>query len=120
MATYVLNPRTNDLDVSQQRVRLTTTETEEIASRVKVALLMRRGEWFEDVSLGFPYRVIASVKNNKAFFDSFLQAYLLTIPGVAQVVDYVSTVDSNTRIIDARFSVRTTNNNTINNLAVEV
>ncbi len=108
MATDIrLDPNTHDIDISTQRLETFTLNTEVMRQRIKMALLLRAGEWFADISKGVPYLQFSRQKQNKAFADSTLRATIERVDGVQSVTSFTSTLEGS-RTLVVSFSVKTT------------
>ncbi len=108
MTDIVLDRNTHDIDFSSGGAQLHTTNTEALAQRLKIAILLHRGEWYPNILDGVPYQTqFFTIKNNKAFIDSFMNEYIFSVDGVEEIVSYSSEV-TNTRKLILNFSVRTT------------
>jgi hypothetical protein len=55
MTADVENPNIGDLQLDNGTVRLTASLLEEVVQRIRVSLLLFRGEWFLDETQGVPY-----------------------------------------------------------------
>lgn len=89
---------THDVDFSSGG-KLNTQGSEALGQKIKVALLLRTGEWPQNVSKGIPYStVILGGKDNKDFVDTFMQSYIIAIEGVNRLVSYSSEVDANRKM----------------------
>lgn len=121
MATdIILDKNTHDLDLSEGGLTLHTENTEVVSQRVKIALLLRKGDWYQNILLGVPYQQEFFVtKSNKAFIDYFLRDYVNSIPDVDQVSNYSSEITKE-RALEVSFSVRTSRGELITNISTEV
>lgn len=103
MADMVLT-KDHDIDLTKG-ISLTTSNQNSLAQRIKIALLLRTGEWKPNVNEGVPYSVaFLRTKNNKSFIDSFLQNYIINIDGVSEFTSFSSEV-TNDRKYNMQFSV---------------
>lgn len=101
-----LDPNTHDLDISQQGLRVFKENTEVVAQRIKIALLLRAGEWFADITKGVPYLQFSRNKQNKSFADSILISTIKEVEGVNELISFESTLN-NTRNLSVKFTVKT-------------
>ncbi len=109
-----LNPTTHDIDLSSGGLALHTEQVTVIAQRVKIALLLKLGEWFKDVNAGVPYyQEFFSKKGNKEFADQFLIDYLANVPEISSVASYKSTVQAG-RVLKVECILETTSGEIIN------
>lgn len=112
-----LDPNTHDIDTTKGG-KLITDKAEALGQRLKIALLLRRGEWFPNVLLGVPYQQrFFNTKNNKDFIDSYLRNYITNIPDVVNILSYSSQVVKRKLEVNVRVS---TTGGTIANYIVEV
>ncbi len=119
MSDLKLDPNTHDVDFSSGAGELLTTNTEALAQRLKIAILLHRGEWYSNITDGVPYHTqFFTIKNNKAFIDSFMSDYIFSVEGVDEILAYESTVN-NARKLRIDFAVRTTEG-TIQNFLMEL
>ena len=113
-----LDPNTHDIDLSKGGT-LHTSNSDALGQRLKIALLLRRGEWLPDVNKGVPYhQEFFTVKNNKSFVDSFFQNYILEVPEVNDITSYSSEIQAD-RKLQVEVTVTTTAG-TIENFIIEV
>lgn len=104
----LLNPDTHDIDLSSGSVVMITDNLRAVAQRVKVAILLKRGEWFQDVLDGVPYyQEFFTVKNNKPFIDQFMVNYIGNVEDVSKVIAYASVIDIPRRVLRISVSVET-------------
>lgn len=116
----VLDSNTHDLDLSEGGLRLHDQNTEAVAQRVKVALLLRKGDWYQNITLGVPYQQEFFVtKNNKTYIDFFLSDYISQVQEVEGVENYSSEIAQD-RSLNVSASIRTTRGELITNLALEI
>lgn len=108
-----LDPLTHDIDLTSGG-EMFTDNASVVAQRVKIAILLKRGEWFRNTSEGIPYyQEFFKRKNNKQAVDSFMVTYIGQVEDVARVVDYRSTLDVVTRALNITVSVETYNGNIV-------
>ena len=87
---------------------------DEIRQRLKTRLLLFRGEWFLDTTVGVPYYQDILVKNpNLGNVDAIFKAEILDTVGVNQLIEYQSEYDNSLRKLNVTFTVSTENGTTI-------
>lgn len=101
-----LDRNTHDIDLSTQRVELFEENPEVLAQRIKIALLLRAGEWFANISKGVPYLEFSRFKRNKSFADSVMIAEIESVDGVEELETYSSTLENNRKLVIS-FAVKT-------------
>ena len=100
---FKLDSSTHDL-VLNKGITLTTEGAASLGQKVKIALLLRTTEWPINISAGVPYsQSIFSGKNNKSFIDSFMQNYILSVPGVGRLVKFTTELGA-----DRRYTIKFT------------
>lgn len=95
----ILLANNNDIDMQVFGFNLSTTTEEHLAQKVRMGLLMRRGEWFANINEGIPYSTFFSVKGNTYKVESVMRPYIETIEGVKRVVDFATSFDKATRTL---------------------
>lgn len=117
-ADIILDKNSHDIDFSNGG-KLHTNTADNLAQRIKIALLLRKTEWLPDQSIGVPYhQSFFNIKNNKGFIDSFLQGYILNIDGVQSLLSYSSTITVE-RTLQVTFKVKD-KGGTITSVSTEV
>lgn len=113
-----LDANTHDIDFSEGGT-LYEEPAKSLVQRLKIAILLRRGEWLPNRLVGVPYQnTFFTIKNNKGFIDAFLQDYILGVEGVAAILSYSSTITIE-RQLQVNFRVRS-DNGEISNITLEV
>ena len=86
---------------------ITTDFTDSTAQRVYIMLRTFLGEWYLNETTGVPYlsRILGH-KVEKSTVDRILQEKILQEEGVADILEFTSTLDK--RVYEARFRIRTT------------
>lgn len=99
----------HDLDISAGSAVVThATEPWTVAQRVKIALLIRKGEFFLDTEAGVPYLTDFLVyRHEKAYIDTYMKMYIENVEDVNSITDYESTVSTDTRIMEIRVDMDT-------------
>jgi hypothetical protein len=128
MTDIFLNPLTNDIDLVNNEMRLTTTVQELTRQRVQIWLGIFRGEWFANVLAGIPY--LANDNNpvqllgvtSKDTFDLAIKTGITTRSGIVELLSYSSTLDKASRQISISFEASTDTGEivSINNITVAV
>lgn len=95
-----------DLEFDGHDFKLTSTESESLAQRLKVKLLTYQEEWYLDVEEGIPYFQSILGKNRaKETIDLIFKNAILSEPEVVNIISFESTI-SPQRIYQLRFTVR--------------
>jgi hypothetical protein len=128
MTDIFLNPLTNDIDLVNNEMRLTTTVQELTRQRVQIWLGIFKGEWFANVLAGIPY--LANDNNpvqllgvtSKDTFDLAIKTGITTRSGIVELLSYSSTLDKASRQISISFEASTDTGEivSINNITVAV
>lgn len=87
---------------------ITEEFVDSVAQRVFLLLRTFESEWFLNESTGIPYlsRILGH-KIQKATADRIFQQKILQEPGVADILEFVSSINSN-RVYEASMKIRTT------------
>jgi hypothetical protein len=113
MTDIYLNPATNDIDLTNNTMRLTANNGELIRQKILITLQTFRGEWAANTQFGVPWM---KNKNNsiqllgpsdKDTVDSYVKAAVEGVDGVNDFITYYSTRDRQTREMDITFLVDT-------------
>lgn len=108
-----MDPSTHDILITNGRIELIQTEEDSTRQRLKIALLLFKGEWFRNINAGVPYLkndnnpIQLLGKSTKALLDLELQKVISQTHGVVRIVDYSSSEDKITRKVNVSFSVQT-------------
>ena len=94
MTDIVLDTNSHDIDLTSGGVGLHTTELQALGQRVKVRILMRKGEWYPDINLGVPYNQFLRFGGDKSFIDAFMQPYISDTPELTRLIEYSSEINS--------------------------
>jgi len=114
-----LDSNTHDIDLTSGGADVFSSTTQVLGQRLKIAILLRRTEWYPNINLGVPYHSqFFTNKNNKAFIDSFYQGYILSVEGIERLISYSSIVTPR-RVMEVEFVVKTTEG-TIESFLLEV
>lgn len=99
----------HDLDFDGEDLKLTSTESESLAQRLKVKLRTFKEEWFLDVDEGIPYYQSIFGKNRaKETIDIIFKNAILAEPEVVHILSFNSTI-SPQRIYHLSFTVLSEN-----------
>ena len=93
-----------DLAIEANDLVLVYWEPEGIAQRVQTLLRLDVGEWILDVTAGVPWRdLILTRRIERPLVDATLRSKILSVPGIAYMVDFTSTLDRATRLYTFSF-----------------
>ena len=101
MADLYLNPLTNDLDLTNNRLSITNSIDELARQKLFITLSTFRGEYFANINFGIPYlandhnNVQLLEKNAKELLDIELQSAILDTDGITSIAEYISTLNTN-------------------------
>jgi hypothetical protein len=98
---------TGDLAIAAGKLRLTATDVEATAQRVKVRLALWRGEWIWDRRVGTPWLSILGLKNRIPLMRTVLREGITSCPGIARLDRFDLTVNAQ-RDSSVRFVALTT------------
>ena len=88
---------------------VTRNIAEGLAQRLTIRLRTFWQEWFLNTDYGVPYlESILGHKNKKSFVDIIIQEQIYSERGVAQITQFDSTLNGNTRTYSCTFKVRST------------
>ena len=98
-----------DGEVAFGRGRLDYLENspEAVAQNVMTRLELKTGEWFLDIDEGTPYAEQILGKHKKTIYDAAIRKRILETPGVAQIEDYQSEFNENTRRLSVQATIDT-------------
>ena len=96
---------TGDIDIPNGKINLIAAPAtdQQTGQKLYVSLMLRQGEWFGDVSAGFPYRIFAKYKTEQAVFNTLMRSYILSQDNVVRLVEYKSELNAYTRKLDIYF-----------------
>lgn len=80
---------------------------ESVAQNVMTRLALKTGEWFLDVTDGTPYAEQILGEHTLALYDMAIRQRILGTPGVAQIAEYSSTLDKDTRRLTVTATIDT-------------
>lgn len=120
MTDIQLDPVTHDIILGDDLLLFTDPVAATI-QRIKMRLLLYKGEWLRDVDVGVPYlQEIFESKNTKDAADANIKSIILSTDNVNSLRSYTSSVDQVTRTLKIIFSATTDNGDPINNIEVEI
>lgn len=82
-------------------------QAEAVAQAVRTRLGLTLGEWFLDVTDGTPWNTQVLGKYTKDQYDSAIRDRILDTPGVTEIIDYSSTVDTQARKLTVTVTINT-------------
>lgn len=111
---FFLDPKTNDIDISNNFTMRTTANIEESSrQQVQISLGTFKGEWFADVNAGIPYlrndnnTVKALGEESKDFIDALIQDDILSRENIVSITSYESTFTRATGALEVVASATT-------------
>ena len=113
MAADILLGADGDIDLTNDTMTIATTVEQTTKQQVIITLNCYRGEWIFNIDFGVPY-----LKNDnnpeqllgvgdKSLIDTAIQAALIDIDNITEIVSYVSTQDKQARTLSVSFDVKT-------------
>ena len=103
----LLDPLTHDLVFVNGQATVTYSQSEIVAQRLKITLFTFLGEWFLDTTIGVPYfQQVLGKGRSKSAVDVIFQSIIAADPGVIEIKEFSSTLDSAARGYEMTFSVR--------------
>lgn len=111
MTDIYLNPSTDDIDIQNGLIRLTSTVAEATRQRLQISLNTYRGEWFLDISIGIPYFQMVLKENGRDFADTIIMQAIREDAGVRSITEFSSRVVGNSYL--ASFTATTTDDEII-------
>lgn len=107
MSALYLTSDANDLEFSGGHLRFTTTPVEVAVQKARVRFAFWLGEWFLDVSEGFPYLTQVLKKGpNLPLIESLARRTLLSIPEIDAVLSVRAVHDRAARSLALSWSVQ--------------
>jgi len=79
---------------------------EAVAQAVATRLRLIRGEWFLDTTAGMPWDSVVG-KNTQGTADSAIRTCILGTQGVAEITEYASSLDLDTRAMTVTATITT-------------
>ena len=102
-----LDTTTWDYDLSDNGLQVFVENTEVVAQRLRIALQLRLGEVFTDITTGLPLSDFSTIRDGGSFADAFMIDYISEVEGVEEVLTYSSELDPITRVYKPITTVRT-------------
>lgn len=104
----LLDRKTHDLVFVNGACPVTDDRVDVVIQRVYIRLRTFFSEWYLTDTYGVPWlERILGHKGNKSTVDAILNEQLLSVDGVAQVLEFVSNFDNAQRTYSCSFRVRT-------------
>lgn len=101
-----LDPVTHDIFFSNFRLATLVTKAEDLGQRLKVKLLLFKGEWFLNINYGVPYYQEVFVRqSSKDKVDDIFRAQIASEDGVVDLLSYSSVFNTSTRSFAVTASV---------------
>lgn len=121
-----LNPLTNDIDLTNKRMRLTESIPESSRQQVYIDLHTFQGEWYANILAGVPYlandtnAIQLLGKTSKDTFDITIKGNILSRENIISLTSYSSELNKATRNITINFVAKTNTGEeiTIQNLPI--
>lgn len=114
MADIFLDPLTNDIQLTNNVMRLVTSTEELSRQRVQIWLGIFKGEWFYNIVAGIPYLAndnnpeqLMGIGTNKDAFDRAIKEGIVTREGIVELESYSSTLNNSTRTLTISFEAST-------------
>ena len=101
-----IDPNTNDYLLTGSSLSLHTESAPLVAQRIRIAVQTGQGELFNNVLEGIPFQISSRLKGEEAFAEEFMKDYIANVEGVAEVVNFQSSLDPHTRIFNVKAAVR--------------
>lgn len=112
-------PNTHDLSFKNGICEVTTGRTDCVTQRIYIRLRTFLSEWYLDETYGIPWlERILGHKGKKSTVDSIIQEKILSVDGVAQILEFSSTFDNGRRVYSCSFKVRTDNGQLSNTITI--
>jgi hypothetical protein len=110
---FYIDPKTGDLDLTNNIIRKTQSIEELCRQQVEIALRAFRGEWKFNILFGTPYlkndnnglQILGKV--DKRIVDAEIKSVIVGREHIVKLLDYTSTLDMNTRQLSISFTAST-------------
>ena len=108
MKDILIEQRSNNFVVENNRWRFTKTRLEYIAQKIRHTISIFQGEWFLDKSIGIPYIPGDDVGKDmhRRMIETALQVRIGEIDGVEKFLAFSSSMDRATRTLTINFTVQ--------------
>lgn len=103
----ILLQNTGDIDLTEGRLSLITTEQELTRQRLLITLRTYKGEWYLDLSLGIPYFQRILRRGSKTVADTIFKSAINADDNVLSINSFSSTLNS-AGVYSLAFQVTTT------------
>tara|TARA_Y100001956_G_scaffold73300_1_gene79380 strand:- start:317 stop:676 length:360 start_codon:yes stop_codon:yes gene_type:complete len=108
MSDIYYDPVSGDIDITGNKVRLTTSNIEEVRQKVEIRLRTFKEEWFMNVEAGLPYfQIILQKGVSKNYIDAQVKSVTLKTNGVIGIESFNSEIDNRTRTYIANMRLTT-------------
>ena len=114
----ILLTKDNDLDLIDNRIKLTSSSSDLIRQRLRNRLSLNKGEWKFNLLLGLPWvtsgdseQILGKVESE--FIDSKIKAEILKEDGVVKINSYVAQLNAKERIYSISCFVELIDNTTV-------
>ncbi len=108
MSDIYRNETTGDIDLTNNLVRLTVSDAEEVRQKVEIRLRTFKGEWFMNINAGVPYFQSLLKKGvSKSLIDTQIKTVTLATVGVIAIASFDSVIDLRQRTYTTTMTVTT-------------
>lgn len=106
MRVRALSP-TGDYTFGRSQGNFLANSAAAVGQLIQTALALMQGEWFLDLTKGTPYGTRILGFGTTGLYDVAIQNVILGVPGVSQLSDYASQLDTQTRQLSVQALVQT-------------
>lgn len=78
-----------------------------VAQAVLTALLLHKGEWFLDVTVGMPWETQVEGYGTQSLYDAAIKNLILGVQGVQSIVSYSSSLNFKSRMLTVNVTINT-------------
>jgi len=108
MSDIYMDSITGDIDITNNSLRLTSSDLEEVRQKVEIRLRTFRGEWFMNINAGLPYfQKMLQKGSSKSFLDTQIKSTTLATTGVIAITKFNSEINQSLRKYSATMTVTT-------------
>lgn len=99
MVDIYIDPATGDIDLTNNTMRLTTSDPELTRQKIWINLSVNKGSYLHDLNLGIPYfqndynPISLMGKTSQYMIDAYVKEGILSRDGVDRLTSYSSTWD---------------------------